>query len=374
MKKSLLWVVVLVLSISMVAAFSLYGCKAEEEVAAEEVAAEAKPYIAVISKGFQHQFWQTVAMGAEDAAADYDVDITFDGPPSESDIAIQVDMINAALAKNPAALCLAALDTESVLTQLNDAKDKGIPIIGFDSGVPDAPEGTIISTASTNNEAAGALAADSMFADSVFSAALNAATVDNPVVIGVLSQDATSASITGRTIGYTDQMVEICEGLFPGQVEVTGHVKYEKAATSGEVAVTINTLITPSTSAEDLATGAQTLLAMDNIISVFASNEAAASGILAATTDGTDLDRDTGKYKDLTVVGFDSSKTEKAAVRAGYLLGAISQDPYMIGYLSVELAVKALDGETLDEFIDTGAQFYNADNMDDANIAPLLYD
>jgi len=44
MKKSLLWVVVLVLSITMVAAFSLYGCKAEEaveeEAAAEEAAAE----------------------------------------------------------------------------------------------------------------------------------------------------------------------------------------------------------------------------------------------------------------------------------------------------------------------------------------------
>jgi len=38
MKKSLLWVVVLVLSITMVAAFSLYGCKAEEAV--EEEAAE----------------------------------------------------------------------------------------------------------------------------------------------------------------------------------------------------------------------------------------------------------------------------------------------------------------------------------------------
>ena len=39
MKKSLLWVVVLLLSISMIAAFSLYGCK-EEEVAAEEEATE----------------------------------------------------------------------------------------------------------------------------------------------------------------------------------------------------------------------------------------------------------------------------------------------------------------------------------------------
>jgi len=390
MKKSLLWVVVLVLSISMVAVLSLAGCKeeaaeeeaaeeevAEEEAAEEEVAeevAEAKPYIAVISKGFQHQFWQTVMAGAQDAATEYDVDMTFDGPPSESDIAIQVDMINAALAENPSALCLAVLDTESVTTQLNDAKGKGIPVIGFDSGVPNAPEGTIISTASTDNEAAGELAADSMFADPVFKAALEAATVDNPVVIGLQSQDATSASIVGRTTGFANQMYDLCETLFPGQVEVTGHVKWEKAATSGEAAVTIFVLIPPSSSPADAQTGSQTILGMDNLIGYFASNEASVSGIIAATTDGTDLDRENGKYKDLVVIGFDAGKALKAAVKNHYFTGAITQDPYMIGYLAVELAVKALNGETLPEIVDTGCKFYNADNMDEPDIAVLLYD
>ncbi|MBM3701994.1 MAG: extracellular solute-binding protein [Actinobacteria bacterium] len=41
MKKSLLWIVVLILSISMVAAFSLYGCKAEEAAVEEEAVEEA---------------------------------------------------------------------------------------------------------------------------------------------------------------------------------------------------------------------------------------------------------------------------------------------------------------------------------------------
>ena len=35
----------------------------------------------------------------------------------------------------------------------------GIPVIGFDSGVPGAPEGAIKATASTNNENAAAIAA-----------------------------------------------------------------------------------------------------------------------------------------------------------------------------------------------------------------------
>ena len=61
-------------------------------LAASVAVAQDKPYIAIVSKGFQHQFWQVVAKGAQAAAEQYGVEITFDGPPTESDIAIQVDM------------------------------------------------------------------------------------------------------------------------------------------------------------------------------------------------------------------------------------------------------------------------------------------
>lgn len=343
------------------------------EAATAPAAASEKPYVAVISKGFQHQFWQTVMKGAQDAAAKYNVDMTFDGPPSESDISIQVDMLNAAIAKNPKAIALAALDTNSVTSQLNDCKSKNIPVIGFDSGVPNAPAGSIKATASTNNENAGALAADSMFADATFLAALKAATVDKPVTIGVQSQDATSASIVGRTTGFVNQMFKNIETIFPGQVAVTGHEKFAKAATSGKAAVNIFVIVPPSSSATDAQNASQSLLGMDGLIAIFASNEASVGGVIAATTDGSDLDRANGKYKNITVVGFDAGKSQKAAVKNGWFLGSVTQDPYMIGYLSVELAVKAMNGEAVADS-DTGCKFYNKDNMDQADIAQLLYD
>lgn len=330
-----------------------------------------KPYIAVISKGFQHQFWQTVLKGAQDAAAKYDVDMTFDGPPSESDVNIQVDMLNAAIAKKPKALALAVLDTESVTSQLNDCKSKGIPVIGFDSGVPNAPEGTIQATASTNNENAGALGADKMF--EALKDKIQAATPDNKVIIGCLSQDATSASITGRTVGFVNKMAELAEGVQAGKVAVTGHEKWAKAASSGAAAVEIFVIVPPSTSATDLQNAAQTVLNIKGVIGLFCSNEAAVSGVLAATTDGKDLDKTDGKYKDLIVVGFDAGKAQKAAVKNGWLYGSITQDPYMIGYLSVELAVKAINGEKVAD-TDTGCKFYNKSNMDQPDIAQLLYD
>ena len=60
-----------------------------EEVVAEEPAAEEEEameplYIPVISKRFQHQFWLAVEKGAEQAAEDYGVTITFEGPETEA--------------------------------------------------------------------------------------------------------------------------------------------------------------------------------------------------------------------------------------------------------------------------------------------------
>ena len=46
----------------------------------------------------------------------------------------------------------------------------------------------------------------------------------------------------------------------------------------------------------------------------------------------------------------------------------------MIGYLAIELAVRAMNGEAVDEIVDTGCQFYTVANMDDPKIAQLLYD
>jgi ribose transport system substrate-binding protein len=344
--------------------------------AAENTASDtgsSKPYIAVVSKGFQHQYWQTVKKGAEEAATKYNVEMTFDGPPSESDVNVQVDMINAAIAKKPAALALAVLDTSSVTQQLNGCKSNKIPIIGFDSGIPNAPEGTLLATASTNNENAGALAADSMFADTNFQAALKAATTDNPVTIGVQSQDATSASILGRTNGFINEMFKKCETLFAGKVAVTGHEKFKKDASSGKAAVNIYVVVPPSSNATDSQNASQSLLNTKGIIAVYASNEASVNGILAATTDGKDLDRSNGKYKNITVVGFDAGKAQKAAVRNGWFLGSVTQDPYKIGYLAVELAAKAIKGESVSD-TDTGCKFYTAKNMDESDIAILLYD
>ena len=56
-------------------------------------AATAGAYIPIVSKGFQHQFWQAVKKGAEEEAAKENVKVNFEGPETESQVDKQIEML-----------------------------------------------------------------------------------------------------------------------------------------------------------------------------------------------------------------------------------------------------------------------------------------
>ncbi len=334
-----------------------------------------KPYIAVVSKGEQHDFWQQVKLGSMDAAEKYGLDVTFEGPPSESDVQIQVEMLNNAMAKNPVAIALAALDTNSVMDQLQECKDGGIPVIGFDSGVPNAPAGSIYANASTDNFNAAGMAAKEMF--KVIKADIEAATAANPVTIVVMNQDASGESLLSRGKGFRDTMVDLIvkeTALSEADIKVMGNPAYvdAKNPTSGDKVMIEMVVPASAANTDAMASAAAVLNKVEdvNILGIFCSNEATVKGLLAATNDGADL---ASKYKGLVVLGFDAGEGQKNAVRSEYFLGSITQDPYSIGYKAVELAFQAYEGKSVSD-VDTGAKFYNKDNMDNDDIKGLLYD
>jgi ribose transport system substrate-binding protein len=364
MKKSL----VILLALIVLASFAPIFAQA---------AAEGKPYIAVVSKGEQHDFWQQVKLGANAAAEKYAVDITFEGPPSESDVQIQVEMLNNAMAKNPVAIALAALNTSSVLDQLQETKAKGIPVIGFDSGVPEAPAGSIWANASTDNFNAAGVAAKKMF--DVIKTKIESATDAKPVKIIVMNQDASGESLLSRGKGFRDTMIDLIVSqtkLTKNDIKVTGNVGYIAAdsPTTGKKVI-IEMVVPASAAMTDATNASQAVLnkvVSDNVLGIFCSNEATVKGLLAATNDGAAL-KSNASYKNLVVFGFDSGAAQKNAVREGYFYGSITQDPYSIGYKAVELAYKAYKGEKVSD-VDTGAKFYDKSNMNDADIKGLLYD
>lgn len=351
MKRFLALILILALALSVTAAF-----------------AEEKMYVSVISKGEQHAFWQAVRKGCEDAAEKYNVDMFYYGPPSEADIVPQVEALKAEMAKNPKALCLAALSTDAVMTELKECLDKNIPVIGFDSGVPNAPEGAIKATASTNNQNAAGLAAEKLLEIESLQAKLKEATAEKPVVVAVLSQDATSESVTGRTTGFVNKFVELAKEY--GVVEVKGHTNWAAPAENANIILHVEIGATPKI--DDMTNAANAVLNLDNLAAVFISNEGAVAGMLAATADGSEF-AEGGRFAGVLVAGFDAGAPQKNAVRNGWFVGSVTQDPYRIGYLAVELAVKAANGEEVMD-VDTGAQWYTKENIDEPNIAMLVYD
>lgn len=317
--------------------------------------------VEIIAKGFQHDFWKAVKKGADQAGKDLGVKINFVGPEGEGAIAAQVEMINNAINKKPAAICIAALDTTAALDAVNKAKANNIPVIGFDSGVPGAPEGTIFANASTDNYKAGELAAQKMF-----EAIQGKLTTGNPR-IGVVSQEANSQSISMRTQGFLDKMEDLITST-GRSVAIIGHTKFANGKTNGDV--TIDIAIPPEINDTQGQTSAQTLLNKNDLIAIYGSNEFAAKAIINA--DAAISGGRIGNDK-VVAVGFDSGALQIDAIRNRKFLGSVTQDPISIGYRAVELAVKAINGETDVEDVDTGSQWYTADNIDSDTIKPLLY-
>ena len=320
-------------------------------------------YVAVISKGFQHQFWQAVYAGARAAGEEYGVRVSFDGPESEADIGPQLDMLRAALARNPGALAFAALDTGAALAELQDAYDRGIPVIGFDSGIPDAPAGQVLATAATNNIAAGGVGAVNMFPE--IQEAIAAATPTDPVIIAVLSQDVTSESITGRTRGFAERMLELASGVNDSVSIIGGFTTINTG--DEDAAVRIQVVVGATPDIVDMTSAAHGVLNTPGLIGVFCSNEGAVVGLLSTIVQGTAVP------EGVILVGFDAGAMQKGAVEQGIMFGSVTQDPFQIGYQSVSLAVRAARGEPVSD-VDTGAQWWNAENMHDPAIAILLYD
>ena len=85
-------------------------------------------------------------------------------------------------------------------------------------------------------------------------------------------------------------------------------------------------------------------------------------------------DENLGKFgKDVVGVAFDSGAVIKAAVAEGKFAGAITQAPVAMGEAVVQQLYNAATGATVED-VDTGCQWYTADNMNDPEIAQNLYD
>ena len=285
--------------------------------------------IYLVSKGFQHRFWQAVKEGAEQAGEELGYQVKFVGPQDETKVTEQTDQLKSALDSGPAAIGFAALDSKAAADLLNEINGKGIPVVAFDSGVEsDIP----VTTVQTDNKAAAAEAAKHMIE----------LLKDKKGSVGMVCHDSTST--TGK---------QRCEGF----------KEYFKANAPADLKLLDEQIAGEVTKAAD--TSLSIIQANSDIVGMYGSNEAAASGIVQGVAES---------GKDVTVVGFDSGKTQIDAIKAGSEAGAVTQSPVKIGYYTVKAAVVAINKGELPKVIDSGFAWYDKTNIDNAEIKANLYE
>ena len=285
--------------------------------------------IYLVSKGFQHRFWQAVKEGAEQAGEELGYKVNFVGPQDETKVTEQTDQLKSALDSGPAAIGFAALDSKAAADLLTEIQGKGIPVVAFDSGVEsDIP----VTTVQTDNKAAAAEAAKHMIE----------LLKGKKGSVGMVCHDSTST--TGK---------QRCEGF----------KEYFKANAPADLKLLDEQIAGEVTKAAD--TSLSIIQANSDIVGMYGSNEAAASGIVQGVAES---------GKDVTVVGFDSGKTQIDAIKAGTEAGAVTQSPVKIGYYTVKAAVVAINKGELPKVIDSGFAWYDKTNIDNAEIKANLYE
>ena len=288
----------------------------------------SKPYIAIVSKGFQHQFWQAVKKGAEQEAAKEGATITFEGPATEKEVEAQITMLTNALAKKPAAIGFAALDSKAAEPLLQQAKSAGIPVVAFDSGVDSSVP---VTTASTDNKKAAAEAAKHM-----------SELLGGKGKVALVVHDQTSRSGIDRRDGFLEWM----KANAPGITVLPPQYGDGDQAKSADITKSI-------------------IQSNPDIAGIYGSNEGSAIGVVKGV-------QELGKTG-IKVVGFDSGKAQIDAINSGLEAGAITQNPIGIGEELVKAAMKAIKGEQQPKIIDTGFFWYDKSNINDPKIQAVLY-
>lgn len=286
--------------------------------------------IALVSKGFQHQFWQAVQQGADEAAEEHGVTITFEGPAAETEVDEQLQMFQAAIDRGPDAICYASLDPEACVPLYDAAEAAEIPVVEFDA---DCNSEYAQNLAATDGVAAGALAAEHM-----------AEAIDGEGEVGIVGHSQTNATGVERRDGFVEYMEENHPDIEIVDIQYGDGDHLQSA---------------------DIA---KAMIGAHDLVGLYGTNEGSAIGIVNAVQE-LGLTGD-----DIKVVGFDSGSAQQEAIREGVMLGAVTQDPISIGRLTVEAAIAVVNGESVEEFTDTGSYWYDADTIDDEDIQEMLYE
>lgn len=331
MKKRIL---ALLVSLSLCFAFAACGEKTNEQPnssapAASDDAVSPKDTdssdalnINVILKTTASEYWGYVVAGAEAYSKDHpNVKVTVQGASSETAYDEQLNIIETNLASGQYdGFVIAPLQADMVKTKLAGVES---PVIAVDTAI-DAPE--VLSFVGTGNEAAayeGGKAATKLAKERGW-------TELKAISISGVQGDSTA---TARLDGYK-KGVEEAGGEFLEQEIQYADAVADKAYASMEAIM------------QNHPEGVAMILCNNDDMAIAAANAAA----------------NNDAFKDTVFLGFDGIQSACTAILNGQETMSVAQNAYEMGYMAVEACVKALQGEAIETFIDSGNAIVTKEN------------
>lgn len=273
----------------------------------------------IVVKSLADQYWVLLKAGAEAKAKELGVKVNVIGPNAESEVQQQVDMIQNAIGAGVDGLAIAPSSPDTVLPVLEQADSAGIPVIAVDTDLPNYENKK--SFIGTGNEAAGKQGGE-------YAAEL-------------VGEGAKAIILRGRAGDTThdDREKGFKEGLEAGGVEVL-----EVRDCMSEAEKAMNAM-------QDL------MNRYDQIDVVCTTADSMAQGAQRAIENA---------GEDIPVIGFDGTIPVAELIAQGSVIkGSVAQAPYTMGELAVESLLKLVNGEEIEERIDSGTQMVTPDNAAD---------
>lgn len=265
------------------------------------------------------EFYVSMQCGIEAAAKEAGATVNVQGP-EKFDPTLQKPLVDGVIASKPDALLIAPTDVTAMQAPIKAAADAGIKVVLVDTTLEDPS--VAVSQVASDNVGGGAAAFD----------AIKEANPEGGKVL-VVSTDPGVSTADARAEGFEDA------------------VKGDSAFESLGVQYSRNQ---PAKAAEIVTAALQK---DPDIVGIFAANLFAAEGTATGV-------KQAGKEGEITIVGFDAGPAQVKALKAGTVQALVAQEPAAIGEAGVEQAIAALNGDEVEEKIQTGFTILTADNVD----------
>jgi len=267
-----------------------------------------------------HPFYEPCYEGFEAAGVKYGVNTEFEAP-QKAEVDLQVKVIENLIARGVDGIAISATDDTGLKGVVREALDAGVQVIMFDA---DAPSTDRLCYVGTNNRNAGKAAGEKM--------------------VELMGPEGGKTALLLATLGAPNLLERAEE--FEKVFDQSGS-QYDIVAIEGfesDLAQAVN-------KTEALL---QTFPDMRAFFGVSAYGAPAASTVL----------REQDKAGQILVGSFDDLEETLSGIRDGSIQYTIVQKTFNMGWLSVEMLLKAIDGEEIPDLVDTGVVIVTRDNID----------